>query len=76
MNNTFKDNLFINRVAVVTGGTSGIGEETTKILANLGAKVYAVGLDADKMEVPTALDIHPVVLNVADEKRWNCFSNR
>lgn len=73
MNNTFRDDLFKNKVAVVTGGTSGIGEATAKILAELGAKVYAVGLEADQLDVPTALDIQPIELDVSDEKKLNHF---
>lgn len=73
MNNTFKDGLFKNKVAVVTGGTSGIGEATVKILAELGAKVYAVGLDAKQMDVPKTLDIQPIELDVIDEKKVESF---
>ncbi|MGH2096495.1 SDR family NAD(P)-dependent oxidoreductase [Aerococcus urinaeequi] len=43
------------------------------MLADLGAKVYAVGLDADQMNVPSTLDIHPVELNVADEEKVASF---
>lgn len=73
MNNTFRDDLFKNKVAVITGGTSGIDEATAEILAELGARVYAVGLKADQMDVSTGLDIQPVELNVADEKKLNPF---
>lgn len=41
-----------NKVAVVTGGTSGLGAATAIHLAELGAKVYAVGLKADLLEIP------------------------
>lgn len=44
---TFLPSLFSGRVAVVTGGTSGLGAATARVLARLGADVYAVGLGAD-----------------------------
>lgn len=45
--NTFRPALFDGRVAVVTGGTSGLGAATARVLAGLGAEVYAVGLRPD-----------------------------
>ncbi|MEU2562022.1 SDR family NAD(P)-dependent oxidoreductase [Streptomyces longispororuber] len=35
---------FAGRTALVTGGTSGIGAATAELLAELGARVYALGL--------------------------------
>lgn len=68
MNSTFKEDIFKNRVAVVTGGTSGIGQATSNFLASLGAKVYALGLKADTVVVPDGLDITPVEIDVTNEK--------
>lgn len=44
---TFKEGLFDGKTAIVTGGTSGIGEAVAHHLARLGAVVYAVGLGAE-----------------------------
>ena len=64
---TFKEDLFKNATAVVTGGTSGLGASTAIYLAELGAKVYAVGLKADLLEIPKGLDIEAVEMDVTDE---------
>lgn len=56
-----------NKVAIITGGTSGLGAATALHLAELGAKVYAVGLKADQLEIPEGLDIKAVELDVTDE---------
>lgn len=45
--NTFQAALFEGYTAVVTGGTSGLGAATARVLAGLGAHVHAVGLRAD-----------------------------
>ena len=39
---------FTNRVAVVTGATSGIGEATARLLLEKGAEVLAVGRNEAK----------------------------
>ncbi|GAB5097774.1 SDR family NAD(P)-dependent oxidoreductase [Caballeronia sp. HLA56] len=41
---TFKDNLFEGKVALISGGRSGIGAGIANLLASLGAKVVAAGL--------------------------------
>ncbi|CAL1516285.1 SDR family oxidoreductase [Chitinophaga sp. MM2321] len=64
---TFNDGLFKNATAVVTGGTSGLGASTAIYLAELGAKVYAVGLKANHLQIPEGLNIKAVELDVTDE---------
>lgn len=54
----FQDDLFAGQVAVVTGGTSGIGAGTARYLAEHGATVHAVGLAADGVSFPDGLDVH------------------
>jgi NAD(P)-dependent dehydrogenase (short-subunit alcohol dehydrogenase family) len=54
----FQDDLFAGQVAVVTGGTSGLGAGTARYLAEHGATVHAVGLAADGVTFPDGLDVH------------------
>src|SRR5690606_30769848 len=64
---TFNKELFKDTTAVVTGRTSGLGAATAIYLAELGAKVYALGLKADLLEITEGLDIQAVELDVTDE---------
>lgn len=70
---TFNPELYKDRVAVVTGGTSGIGNAVAQKLASLGAKVYAVGLGSENTHVPNGLDIEPVELDVTKEDKVKHF---
>jgi len=63
---TFQPDLFAGSVAVVTGGTSGLGAGTARYLAELGARVYAVGLGAEHASFPPALGIETRELDVTD----------
>ncbi|HRP55009.1 SDR family oxidoreductase [Agriterribacter sp.] len=64
---TFSKDLFKGATAVVTGGTSGIGAATSVYLAELGAKVYALGLKSNLLEIPSGLNIEAVEMDVTDE---------
>lgn len=63
---TFLTDLFAGQIAVVTGGTSGLGAATARVLARLGAEVYAVGLGADPGLFDNPL-IHVQELDVTDD---------
>ena len=64
---TYRKDLFKDATAVVTGGTSGIGAATSIYLAELGAKVYALGLKSNLLEIPSGLNIEAVEMDVTDE---------
>lgn len=72
---TFAKDVFAGKTAIVTGGTSGLGQATAQYLAEHGAKVYAVGLDRAKVyddaashvdTFPEGLDVEVVDLDVTD----------
>ena len=60
----FADDLFAGKVALVVGGTSGIGAATAHLLAGLGAATIAAGLINDDYEA--ALGVTVRALDVAD----------
>ena len=43
MNDTFRSGLFADKIALVSGGTSGIGAAVARLLARLGARVTVTG---------------------------------
>lgn len=74
-NTTYQKSLFKDRVAVVTGGTSngGLGTASAFCLAKLGAKVYALGLKAEELEIPAGLDVSAIEMDVTDEEKVEKF---
>ncbi|MEG0605393.1 MAG: SDR family oxidoreductase [Acinetobacter sp.] len=70
---TFNTKMFENKVAVVTGGTSGIGHAVAVAFAQKGAKVWALGLQADQAVYPHGLDINPVEIDVTDKTAVDHF---
>ncbi len=49
INSIFKNNLFANKVALITGGGTGIGLRTARELASLGATVILASRKADNL---------------------------
>lgn len=56
------------KVALVTGGSSGIGEATARKLAALGFKTYAAARRLDRMEHLKAEGVGVLSLDLTDEK--------
>ncbi len=57
-----------NKVALITGGSSGIGRATAKALAEVGARVSITGRDKSKLEeTARALGVHAIHADVAIE---------
>jgi NAD(P)-dependent dehydrogenase (short-subunit alcohol dehydrogenase family) len=65
----FAPGLFDGRSAVVTGGTSGIGAAAARLLADLGARVLALGQDAEGPEAPRHHQIERVELDPTERER-------
>ncbi|WP_421845506.1 oxidoreductase [Mycobacterium sp.] len=56
------------RTALVTGGSSGIGEATAKLLAVNGFTVYAAARRVDRMRDLEHVGIHVIALDVTDDE--------
>lgn len=55
------------QVILITGGSSGIGYETAKSLAEQGHIVYAAARRVERMEPLRELGVHPLSMDVTDE---------
>ncbi|MFL5193829.1 MAG: SDR family NAD(P)-dependent oxidoreductase [Microvirga sp.] len=64
---TFQPDLLAGKVAVVTGGTTGIGAGIAAALGRLGARVVATGLGADAFRAPEGVDVAAQELDVTGE---------
>ncbi len=73
MSATFRPDLLAGKVAVVTGGTSGLGAATAGYLARLGARVYALGLGAETPDFDSELQIEVRELDVTDDRQLTDF---
>src|SRR3954447_23563621 len=56
-----------NRSALVTGASSGIGEETARLLKAEGFEVYAVARRVDRMAGLASAGVHTFAMDVTDD---------
>ena len=59
----------MSKTALVTGASSGIGEETARTLHKLGYTVYAAARRTDRLEQLTPTGIHALTMDVTDDRR-------
>jgi NAD(P)-dependent dehydrogenase (short-subunit alcohol dehydrogenase family) len=64
-----------NKVAVITGGNSGIGLATAKLFVEQGAKVAVLGRDAQSLERVSALLGKQGLVFKGDVSNWNDVQN-
>ncbi|MEV6303469.1 oxidoreductase [Actinoplanes sp. NPDC051861] len=57
----------MDRVAIVTGASAGIGAATSRLLHETGFRVYAVARRLDRMASLAALGVHTVRADVTDD---------
>jgi short-subunit dehydrogenase len=62
------DGDMIQRIALVTGASSGIGRATAELLAKNGYYVFAVARRMDRLEQIRSDHIEPIKLDVTDEE--------
>jgi NAD(P)-dependent dehydrogenase (short-subunit alcohol dehydrogenase family) len=65
-----------NKVALVTGGSSGIGEATALKLQELGYTTYAAARRVQRMEHLAGSGIRPLAMDVTDEESMQSGVNR
>lgn len=70
------EGFFAGQVAVVTGGTSGIGAATAMRFAELGARVLAVGLNAGGKHAPRNSGVECIELDMRDRPAVQAFFQR
>ena len=58
----------MNKIALVTGASSGIGAMTARELAGNGFTVYVAARRMDKMEELKKDGIRPIMLDLTDEE--------
>jgi NAD(P)-dependent dehydrogenase (short-subunit alcohol dehydrogenase family) len=58
----------MNKVVLITGGSSGIGKETAKLLSQNGYKVYAAARRIEKMNDLKSAGVHVIEMDVTDEQ--------
>lgn len=56
--------------AIVTGASSGIGLEISKVLCRLGYEVFGIGRNFDKDKELTAESFHPILCNLLDTEKF------
>jgi len=64
------------RVALVTGASSGIGEDTARKLQALGYIVYGAARRTDRLQALTADGIRPLAMDVTDDASMSSGVNR
>lgn len=66
---------FAGKVALVTGGGSGIGAASARMLAHCGARVIVADIDAERARaVAQEIDGQSIGLDVADPPSWDSLS--
>ena len=58
----------MNKTALVTGASSGMGEEIARTLHKLGYTVYAAARRTDRLKQLTAIGIHALTMDVTDDE--------